>query len=110
MVKEEFDMNTMKEGVRHHHFSIYENDINNMSSLQLYRSVRSSLNIASYLCSKLPFKAIQIKFKLRFGAFVLWPIYTDRKEEMANILGHSNLQDTFYYIVMLRVGFDMIYT
>ena len=30
MFKEEFDMNTMKEGVRHHHCSFFENDINNM--------------------------------------------------------------------------------
>ena len=44
--------------------------------------------------------------------WVLGLIYTDRKEDTAyaNIVGHSNLQDTLYYIVMLTVGFDMICT
>ena len=64
MFKEEFDTNTIKKDVRHHHSSAFENYINNMSSLQLYTSVRSSPNMASYLCSKLPFKAIKLKFKL----------------------------------------------
>ena len=72
MFKEKFDVSTMKEGVRHHHCSVLENDINNMSYLQLYRSVRSSLNMASYPCSKLPFKAIQLNFKLHSEVLGLW--------------------------------------
>ena len=70
MFKEEFDMSTMKDGVHHHHCNVFENDINNVSSLQLYRNVRSSLNRTSYRCSKLLFKAIQLKFNLRTGVLV----------------------------------------
>ena len=67
--KEEFNMNTMKEDV--HHCRVFENNINNMSSLRFYISVRSSLNIASYLCFKLLFKAIQLKCKVHSGVLGL---------------------------------------
>ena len=67
MFKEEYVMKTVKDGIRHHHCSIFEQEINNMSSLKLYRSVRSSQNMASYLCSTAHFKSVQLKFKLRSG-------------------------------------------
>ena len=49
----------------------YYNDINNYSSLSLYRSVTCNMNASDYLDSYCNFRGLQLKFKLRTGTLGL---------------------------------------